>query len=57
MSHDDQKELMKEAFREAAKEFMQDQMAKFGRWSLHTIAAAGVVALLYFILQMSGWHR
>lgn len=48
---------MKEAFREAAKEFMEAQMAKFGRWSLHTIGAAAVVALLYFVLQMSGWHR
>lgn len=57
LSPDEQKTLMKAAWREAHKEWLDEQMAKFGRWSAHTIFGLTLAALLYFILKMGGWHK
>ncbi|HWU70783.1 MAG TPA: hypothetical protein VN017_05460 [Pseudoxanthomonas sp.] len=57
LDRDEQKALMKAAWREAHKEWLDEQMAKFGRWSAHTVFSAAMLALLYFILKMSGWHK
>jgi len=54
-------ELMKAATREGAraaiKEFLDEQFAKFGRWSLHGIAAMVFSALVYWAATTHGWHK
>lgn len=54
---EEEKELLKLAFREAAKEWLDSIMAAFGKWSLMTIAGGLVVALGYFLLTLNGWHK
>ncbi len=49
--------IIKEAYKEAANEFLNDKFALFGKWSLGALAALGLTALVYFILSMSGWHK
>jgi len=55
--NDEQKELMKQAFKEAAKEFLQEIYMSFGKWSLRAIGAALVVMLIYLFLTMNGWQH
>ncbi len=50
-------EVLKEAYKEAMKEWLDDQFAKFGRWSFFGILSASLTALIYFILTANGWHR
>lgn len=54
--HDD-KNLMKEAYKEASKEIISEYITKFGWFSVKTIAVLLVVALLYFVLSMNGWRH
>lgn len=49
-------EAMKRAMKEALKEWLDEKFARFGRWSLTGLAAAAIVALVYFILKANGWH-
>ena len=51
------KELMKEAMKEAIKEWMNEKYITLGKWTLRTLAIAGLTAVIYFILTMSGWHK
>jgi len=55
--NDEDRALMKEAFREAAKEWLDDLMASFGRWSFMTLLGAFAVAMGYMILTAGGWHK
>lgn len=55
MTHEEHKELIKAAFKEAAQDWMNEKFRQFGRWSLATIGAAGIIALTYFILVINGW--
>ena len=48
---------VKAAAREAIREFLDDQFAMFGKWSMRVLAAVILSALVYFVLSMSGWHR
>lgn len=47
----------KEALKEALKEWLDDKILLFGKWSLTTVASAAVFALAYFILTMNGFHK
>ena len=51
------KTLMKEAMKEALREWLDEKYANFGRWSLHGLAAAGLVAVAWLILLANGWHK
>ncbi len=55
-SHEEDVEVLKEAYREAMKEWLDEQFVKFGRWSFFAILSAGLAALVYFILTINGWH-
>jgi len=55
--NEEQKNLMKEAFKEAIQEWLDKQYAVFGRWSFWAFMSLAVVALLYFILNLNGWHQ
>lgn len=48
---------MKQAVKEALREWLDDQFARFGKWSAGAVAAMGLAALVYFILTMNGWHK
>lgn len=48
---------MKDALKEALKEWLDEKFTQFGKWSFGAICAAGFGALAYFILAMNGWHR
>lgn len=48
---------IKAALKEAIKEWMDDKVLLFGKWSLRTIAAGSIFALAYFILSVNGFHK
>lgn len=49
--------VTKEAVKEALKEWLDEQFARVGRWTVHGIVAAALVALVYFILMHNGWRQ
>lgn len=57
MQRDTFKNVIKDAFKEAAKEWLEIQFATFGRWSFYGAASAALVGILYFILWINGWHH
>lgn len=57
MSDEERRKLIKEAFKEAQKEWLDERFAEFGKWSVGAIAAASTVALGYFLLWANGWIR
>ena len=46
MNREEQKEIVKEAIRE----WLDEKYAQFGKWSLHGILAAGLCALVYYLV-------
>jgi hypothetical protein len=52
-----QKKVIKEAFKEWLSEMFQKGTSTLGLWALRAIAAAIFGALVYFVLMVSGWHR
>lgn len=50
---------IKEAFKEAAKEFLDEKWTRatssFGKWMLGGIAAAALAAIFWVILLSQGW--
>lgn len=48
-------EVMKRVMKEALKEWLDSKFAAFGKWSLSTLAALALAALVWFILRMNGW--
>lgn len=50
-------EQIKAALKEALKEWLDEKYAAFGKYSLATVAAAALSAVIYFILQAQGWHK
>lgn len=57
MADEEQRDLIKSAAKDAIKEWLDDQFAKFGKWSMAALASAALAGLVYFILNVSGWHR
>lgn len=53
----DMRSEMKAAAKEAIKEWLDEKFATFGKWSLTSLAALGLAALVYFILKMNGWQQ
>lgn len=51
------KEEVKQATKEAIKEWMDEKFAQLGVWSMRTILIAALGALTYFILGANGWHH
>lgn len=46
---------MKEVVRSAIKEWLSEQLATFGWWSLRFILASALALLLYLMLVKAGW--
>lgn len=57
MLNNREEDLIKRAFKEAMKEWLDEKYATVGKWTLRSLVAAGLTALLYFILVMNGWHK
>ena len=57
MTQHEEKDLIKQAFREAASEWLDKQFAAFGKWTVYGLASAALVGLMAFILTMNGWHK
>lgn len=51
------KDIQKEALKEALQDWLDKQFAAFGKWTLSGLASAGLVAIVYFILTSQGWHK
>lgn len=49
--------MQKRVIKEALKEWLDEKFSQFGKWSMAAVAAAGMVALVYFILWANGWHK
>jgi len=56
-SSDEQKQVIKNAIKEAAKEWLEDQYREFGRWTVKGLAALAFVTLLWLILERYGWKH
>lgn len=48
---------MKEALKQALKEWLDDKFAEFGRWTMGAFLAALIGAIVMFILHMNGWRE
>jgi len=46
---------MREVFREAINEWINDKFKEFGKWSLKGLAALAFGVLIYFALVQHGW--
>jgi hypothetical protein len=53
----DRDDTMKAAVKEALKEWLDEKFVAFGKWSLASLAALGLAALVYFILTANGWKH
>lgn len=49
------RDTIKDVFREAIAEWMEDKFKEFGKWSLKGIAVAAFGTLVYFVMVHSGW--
>lgn len=47
----------KRIIKEAIREWLDEQFAKFGKWSLYGLLAAATTLILYMTLVMNGWHK
>ena len=52
-----EKELLKEAYKEAMKEWLDSQFLRFGRFTFYGLLSAVLTAAVYFLLISQGWHR
>ena len=48
---------IKEALKEALREWLDDRFALLGKWSAGAIAAALLSAVVWLILTAEGWHK
>jgi hypothetical protein len=50
------REAVKDAMKEAIKEWLDDKFISFGKWSAMSVGALGIAALLWLILKSQGWQ-
>lgn len=55
MTPDEQKELHKEAIKEAISEWLDKQFIVVGKWTLKGIGAMGLAVLVYLWAASHGW--
>lgn len=46
---------MKQAMKEALKEWLDEKFSEFGKWSAIGIACMTLVVMTYFALKFAGW--
>lgn len=57
MAKDDEQRAIKDAAKQAIREFLDEKFSTFGKWSFGAIAALALAALTYFILSTHGGHK
>lgn len=57
MPHIDDKELQKQAIKEAIREWLDEQFATLGRWTFHGLLAAAFAGAVYLALKGMGWSK
>ena len=55
MSSEEEKSAVKEATKQAIKEFLQEKYAEIGKWSVRLIIGGALGLLVYLILLSQGW--
>lgn len=55
MTPEEQKELYKQAIKEAAEEWLKEQYSTFGRWTMRGLLSAVSVVILYMYASAHGW--
>jgi hypothetical protein len=55
MSTDEQKEIHKQAIKEAISEWLDKQFIALGKWTLKGLSAMGLAALVYLWAASHGW--
>jgi hypothetical protein len=53
----DHERIYKEAVREALKEWLDEKFAVVGKWTVNSVLAVGLAALVYFVLAYNGWKH
>lgn len=53
----ERKEMIKQALREAAKEWLDERYKEVGKWSVRGILASAFAALIYFIATHGGFMK
>ena len=56
MTPDEQKELHKEAIKEAISEWLDKQFIVLGKWTLKGLSAMGLAVLVYLWAASHGWN-
>lgn len=51
------KDIQKEALKEALSEWLDKQFSAFGKWALRSILAIAFTVLVYAYLTSQGWHK
>ena len=49
--------IQKEAIKEAIREWLNDQFAEFGKWTLRSLLALALGGIVYVIMIGQGWHK
>lgn len=52
---DERRKDMKQAMKEAIREFLDDKFAEFGKWSFYGICGMALVVMTVLALKFGGW--
>ena len=53
----DHERIYKEAVREALKEWLDEKFALVGKWTVNSVLAVLLAAVVYFVLAFNGWKH
>jgi len=51
------KDDIKEALKEAIREWLDEKYAAFGKWSFHGLGAMVLCGIVYLAMISNGWHK
>ena len=53
----DHERIYKEAVREALKEWLDEKFTLVGKWTVNSVLAVMLAAIVYFVLAFNGWKH
>lgn len=53
----DHERIYKEAVREALKEWLDEKFVVVGKWTVNSVLAVALAAMVYFVLAYNGWKH
>ena len=53
----DHERIYKEDVREALKEWLDEKFTVVGKWTVNSVLAVALAALVYFVLAFNGWKH